>query len=258
MLTEECTDTVESVLARSALYSVVAATFRHPDNPLFRACSSQEEYDAILEAVACCGAQKLAPIESALRHLHQSAGTVEQEELIKAFVFLFGHISRGRVPPYETEYGTGGPFFQPQEMSDIFGFYHAFGLDLDTTKHERMDHLCCECEFLCFLCAKQAYALEANDLDTAAECDRVQRLFLRDHFVSFAHTFFIRVKQQPEAPWHAAAATFAAAFLDSECERFDLVADRTYLPLRSNEEVEVPMACGSCKVPCSGAESPED
>lgn len=257
MQTIESTASIESHLSRGALYGVIAAAFRRPDNPLFRSMASGEELNAAYEAVEYSENPLDQAQKDAIRNLHKTALTADGEMLMTEFVALFGHTSRGLVPPYETEYGTGGPFFQPQELSDISGFYNAFGLSIDVSKNERLDHISCECEFMCFLCAKQAYALEAGDLDTAAETERVQRLFLRDHLGPFGRTFFARISQQPGITWHAAAAKFGTAFLDSECKRFDITIDRAYMPLRSDEEVNVPMACGgSCDMNC-GAPNPD-
>ncbi|MBI2425958.1 MAG: molecular chaperone TorD family protein [Candidatus Hydrogenedentes bacterium] len=253
MPTEETLDKVDLALARSALYGVLASAFRHPDNPLCRTFAGQEEFDALLAALLCAGGRSSEALKNAGTRLREAARNTSHAERKAAYVRLFGHTARGEAPPYETEYGTGGPFFQPQEMSDIAGFYRAFGLDVDPLKHERLDHISCECEFMCFLCAKEAYAFQSSGDGTAAEVSRAQRLFLRDHMGAFARTFFAGVSRHSPAPWHAAAADLGAAFIDAECERLGLALGRRYLTLRPVEELAVPMACGSCEGACASA-----
>ncbi len=258
MLTEEMAHTTELALARCALYGVLASAFRHPDNPRFRTFAGEEELDALLAALSCMGGTQAHALKCAAQSMSEAARGTSHEARAAAHVRLFGHTARGQVPPYETEYGTGGPFFQPQEMSDIVGFYRAFGLDVDSSKHERLDHISCECEFMCFLCAKEAHALEGGDETTAEEARRTQRLFLRDHMGAFARTFFVNLSRQTTAPWHAAAAEFGTVFVDSECELLGLQLGRRYLTLRPVEEVAVPMACGNCDGPCESGEARED
>ena len=65
-------------------------------------------------------------------------------ELASGYVRLFGHSLRGRVCPYEIEYGKREPILQAQALSDVGGFYRAFGL-VPSGKHgERWDHVAIE------------------------------------------------------------------------------------------------------------------
>lgn len=237
-------------LARSALYGFLAAVFRHPEASLFRSLEDPAERNALREAGALVGGPQSERIMERANTLHERARTTDRSALITEFIRLFGHTSRGIVPPYETEYGSGGPFSQPQEMSDIAGFYNAFGLALDPTRHERFDHICCELEFMCFLCARQACAIEAGDNDGEAEIARTQRIFLRDHLARFGCTFFMRVQNESSSTWHGAAAALGLAYLEAECHRLSVAAQRVYLPLRPIDTFDVPMACGSCAGEC--------
>ena len=250
MLTVE-SDLVTVSLARSALYGVLAAIFRHPENPLFRSLNESVELDALRDAGALAGGNQSERLMECAHALHERAQTTDRSARVTEFIRLFGHTSRGVVPPYETEYGSGGPFSQPQEMSDISGFYNAFGLALDPVRHERFDHICCELEFMCFLCAKQAYTTEIGDNDGETEIVRTQRIFMRDHLARFGCTFFMRVKQESSGTWHGAAAELGLRYLEAECHRLNVTAQRAYLPLRPVDDFDVPMACGSCAGECA-------
>jgi TorA maturation chaperone TorD len=248
---------VECALARGALYGVIASALREPGSASFRTFETKEQHDALIEAINCMTGDSAERLHAAAEGIRTAAGSTSLGAKKAAFVRVFGHTARGEVPPYETEYGTGGPFFQPQELSDIVGFYRAFGLDVDPSEHERLDHICCESEFMCFLCAKEAHALEAEDAAMAEEAARVQRLFMRDHFGAFARTVCANLANLSHAPWHAAIGEFGSALIESECKRLDVPLERAYLSLRSVEDVEVPMACGSCDGPCEPTASPE-
>jgi TorA maturation chaperone TorD len=68
-------------------------------------------------------------------------------------------------------------------MSDIAGFYRAFGLGFDG---ERADHLSLELEFMRLLALKEARALMDNDLENAGICRSAQREFLQSHLGRWA------------------------------------------------------------------------
>ena len=144
-------------MCRGILYEALALGFRPPAEETAARLASTAGAEALADAAAlldpelCDCARKLA-----------RAGLADGlEALADCFQGLFGHTVRGPVPPYETEYGAEGLFLQPQEMGDIGGFLRAFGLAVHPSSHERIDHISCECEFLCFLCQKEAYALDA-------------------------------------------------------------------------------------------------
>jgi TorA maturation chaperone TorD len=85
-----------------------------------------------------------------------------------------------RCSPYEASY-EADPFRQTRQMADLAGFYRAFGADTSGPAAERPDHAGCELEFLSFLTAKRASALEARDGEHAAVCLEAEEAFLRDH-----------------------------------------------------------------------------
>lgn len=111
----------------------------------------------------------------------------ESDSLLQAFREAVeqpddAHAERSRLllladcPAYETTYLDA--FARPRELADIAGFYHAFGV---RSSGEREDHLAVECEFLAFLCVKEALALASELEDEAARCRDARAAFLADH-----------------------------------------------------------------------------
>ncbi len=82
---------------------------------------------------------------------------------------------------YETEYGLPHEFRQSQELSDLAGFYRAFGFRMGGAVRERPDHLAVELEFLYLLSLKEALAIQDGDQERVSICQEAQRKFLRDH-----------------------------------------------------------------------------
>jgi TorA maturation chaperone TorD len=226
---------VEQALCRSMLYEALALGLCAPDEEVVQRLASPQGSAALAEAALLIDPELAGQVRDLGR---------EVEGLPRRFRLLFGHTSRGPVPPYETEYGTDALFLQPQEMADIAGFFRAFGLELGRQEHQRVDHVACECEFLAFLCRKEAYALEQGDDDMLAQTTRAQRLFLKDHLGRFGPAFGYRLAREDEG-FYGTLGRICAAFLEGECRRSGLPAGPPHLELRSAEPDNVPMACGS-------------
>jgi TorA maturation chaperone TorD len=157
---------------------------------------------------------------------------------------LFGHTARGEVPAYETEYGSEALFQQPQEMADLAGFLHAFGLAMRADAHERVDHVSCECEFLSFLACKEAYAIEHDDQEMRTATAGATELFLRDHVGRFVPAFATRLARTASGGLYRALAELLRALVETDCRRLDITLGALSLPLRPDPAtVAVPMGC---------------
>jgi TorA maturation chaperone TorD len=223
-------------LCRSMLCEALALGFCAPGPELAQRLASPQG-SAALAAAAYLLDPELAD------QVRRLAGE-DLEALPLRFRRLFGHTSRGPVPPYETDYGSDALFLQPQEMADIAGFFRAFGLELSRREHQRVDHLACECEFLAFLCRKEAYALETGDEDMLAQTCKAQRLFLKDHLGRFGPAVGHRLAREDQG-FYGTLGRICALFLGRECRRLGVPAGPAHLELRSAESDNVPMACGS-------------
>ncbi|MDZ7344150.1 MAG: molecular chaperone TorD family protein, partial [candidate division KSB1 bacterium] len=159
---------IDLALCRSAIYEALALGFRPPAEVTITRLVLEYNNLALAEIASMLENDSSNPqkdgLASRVRRLSQ---LFKLESLQKSYRHLFGFTAHPQVPPYETEYGEEALFQQPQELGDIAGFYSAFGLKVNA--FERVDHISCECEFLCFLNRKEAYALEENDADMLKE-----------------------------------------------------------------------------------------
>lgn len=83
---------------------------------------------------------------------------------------------------YGTEHTAKSEFQRPNFLSDIVGFYKAFGVEAEK---DRPDSLVNELEFMHFLIFKMLHALESNIPDgkeKAAICLDAQKKFFDEHF----------------------------------------------------------------------------
>ncbi len=234
----------ELALCRSILYDALSLGFRPPTHESVERLAKPEAAEALADAAfAIDSGHNLSQLA---RKLGQFDAPDALETIAKTFSYLFGHTARGEVPPYETEYGAASLFQQPQELSDISGFMRAFGLVMEKASHERIDHISCEFEFMCFLCRKEAYAIKNNDDAMLDVTSKAQSRFLRDHLGTFARAFACRIERADSDGFFGALGALCGAFIQSEAKRIGITLGPEHMQLRSTEEDNVPMACASC------------
>jgi putative dimethyl sulfoxide reductase chaperone len=242
--TADNTDAIDLAYCRAALYSALAIGFQGPMDDNLARLLTAESRSSLTSA-----ADMLYPSrQPGLVSLIEAFPTIDADftqTLSARYRELFGHTARGPIPPYETEYGNEALFQQPQELGDLMGFYHAFGLTLKNDIRERPDHISCECEFLMFLALKEAYALENDNCEMLVETRKAEKLFLRDHLARFLPTFAAKLDREDPSGFYALLAGLCLRFVTAECARLQVACGAANLGLRPADDSRVPMACGS-------------
>ncbi len=160
---------------------------------------------------------------------------------------LFGHTLRGRVCPYECQYGPPGPFQQAHELADLSGFYAAFGLGVASgaDRRERPDHVVTELEFLEFLSVKEALELGQGQAEEREVTREAARKFLREHLARFGRAFARDLRNADRGGLYGRMGGLLEAFLAVECERLGVPLGPASMELRPEEPDDVPAACGT-------------
>ena len=204
---------VVQALARSALYQLLSQALAFP---------SQESFTALLEADLPQAQQaaaelpadlpaELAPLLTALAgHLQTANASRLQTEHRRVFT----HILSLDCPPCETLYTCRDVFQETQELSDIAGFFRAFGLEM--AERERLDHMSVELEFMYFLAYKEAYALTHHGPAKVRVCRDTQRKFMQDHLGRWADQFTQRLRQTAGGGYFECVASLTEVFLKAE------------------------------------------
>ena len=228
----------DTALLRSTVYGVLAHAFHSPTSDSDDQVACAADAVALLrELLERVGAEAAARATSKLVGKVPSATTARR---------VFGHTLQGDAPPYETQYGNDTLFGQPRELSDIGAFVSAFGLSVDPRRHERLDHVSCECELMCFLAAKEAYALANGDDEMRGVVEEAERRFLREHLGRFAPAFGERLRRSDPQGFLGAMGGVLRRFVEWDCSRAGVDAGDLGIALRKpGPEESVPMACGS-------------
>lgn len=244
ILNGEAAESLDAAYCRATIYSALALAFRPPTDQTIARIIEPENCAALAAAAALIDVDAKLGLVTAINALAQ-AGRAGVETLGASYRALFGHTARGSVAPYETEYGNEALFQQPQELGDLMGFYHAFGLTVQSDQHERVDHISCECEFLSFLAMKEAFALENRDPAMLEETVKAQKLFVRDHLGRFLPTFAHHLGREDRTGFYVKLADLSLRFISQESNRLGVRSGAANLPLRPANDDRVPMACGS-------------
>lgn len=165
------------------------------------------------------------------------------EDLRSDYIQIFEH-SKSLNPIYETEYGKDRSLAKANELSDIAGFYHAFGFELDHQDgvHEMVDHISVELEFYSLLKMKYLYLLQNHDKNGVEIVkDGIQK-FLTDHLGRFVTA----LQDRPDVKNHTfyqKVFNWINNLIDYECNFYDAKPLKLEL-LSSQAESEI-MCCGA-------------
>lgn len=240
-------DDLDMALCRSALYEALVLGFRAPNAEMVSRLLADDQNQALAEIAAMIDETSIGDenLSELVRNLIKSSDIRNMESLRHSHRANFGHVAHSAVPPYETEYGEETLFQQPQQLADIAGFYEAFGLQFNIDEHERVDHICGECEFLAFLTRKEAYAIEQSDMNMLQETRKAQKLFLKEHLARFLPSFANLLIRENQDGFYASLARLARAFILRECARYNISAGPERLRLRPKVRVDECFTCGA-------------
>jgi TorA maturation chaperone TorD len=237
-------DATDRLLARGVLYRALKLGLDRPAEATVRLFFDGEGRQVLSQAAWSLEEGQPGPLGAAVDRLCALAEP-GLDELRLAHERLFGHTLRGRVCPYECEYGHRALLQQAQELADLSGFYAAFGLRASETRHERADHIACQFEFLEFLVRKECWALARGDAEMAEVTASAARFFLGDHLARFGRAFAHSLQEAAPDDLYGVLGGLCEALLRFECGRLDLPLGPEVLGLCSTEPDGVPMACGS-------------
>lgn len=203
-------EAVERALARSALYQLLSQALAYPSQEAVAALR-QEDLPRAQEAAPLLTAE-VAPLLAALGECLRS---VDAAQLQAEHCRVFSHVISLDCPPCEAFYTARHVFQETQELSDIGGFFRAFGLEV--ADKERLDHISVELEFMHFLTYKEAYALTYHGPARARVCREAQQKFLQDHLGRWAPRFAQRLGRKAGQGYFGCLASLTDAFIAAEC-----------------------------------------
>jgi TorA maturation chaperone TorD len=235
---------VDDTLARAVFYRTLKLAFQLPEQSTLDAIFSTDGKEALEQAAARFEVDGTGPLSDVVERFCVLPKPWA-EELRPTFERLFGHTLRGRVCPYECEYGRNPLLQQAHQLADLGGFYAAFGLRPASENGERVDHVACELEFLEFLTVKEVVALELEERDGWQVTHEAARQFLRQHLARFGRAFARNLRAEAPPGFYLILAELCEVFLGVECDRLGVPLGPELLALRPEEDEPVPMACGS-------------
>jgi TorA maturation chaperone TorD len=185
--------THETLTARAALWSWAARAVAYPSPELERAFAEQAERDR-LAAISAAAAPD-GTVATALAKIWTAVDEPDDRDisLAEEHTFLFGrHV---RVPPYESSYVLEPGTDRSTHLSELGGFYAAFGLAVSSAHPDMPDHLGAECELLAVLLVKEAYALDQGWSSRAKLTRRARRKLVVEHLQRWLPAFASRLEK---------------------------------------------------------------
>jgi len=219
-------------LARSVVYRVLSHGLAYPTPD--GVAELREEDMPLTAAVAA-----LLPdeVRTALSAVGEELERSDAPALEEAYRGIFSHVHSADCPSYETDYTARDVWRQTRELSDIAGFYRAFGMD---PRAERPDHVAVELEFLHLVSYKAAWAAAGSGEQEHVEvCAQAEQRFMADHASRWMPGFAARVSALARGGFYGRLAELALALLRSEAARLSLQIDENVGPAAPRSEQEL-------------------
>lgn len=245
-------ENVEDLLSASQIYQFLSTCLLEPNKKTLALLNNKEYMD---EVKSCLGQHGNGELSETFKELHEGLKNADVETLTQGYRNTFGGATVAMdCPPYEMYFSGSHIWQQTQDLSDISGFYKAYGIEIedDKSSSRRWDHIAVELEFLHFLTYKLAYAIENHGDEEQESCLSGKKKFLNAHIGRWIHAFSKSVfKKSPEA-FYRQAAKLANSFVHIEMKKLNVDAEEID-EYQGNEpdymqrlEGKSAMACDSC------------
>ena len=129
-----------------------------------------------------------------------------------------------KISPYETEYITEKLSRKPFELSDIAGFYRAFGLRVNEVMRnkEALDHISIELEFMAILEWKEQYAMENGQEENVKIVKDAKLKFFKEHLARWGFFFCRQIYELGGDNFFIRLARLLEHVLILECKRYSI------------------------------------
>ncbi len=196
-------------LARSAAYRLLSQATVYPTDEVVAALGDEDlsQARAAADVLGATFSERLGAFERELQ-------AASAEELQDQHRRIFTHILSLDCPPCETVYTAREIFEETDHLSEIAGFFRAFGMEL--AERERPDHISIELEFMHLVTCKEAIAQMHHGSEKARLCRVVQRKFMEDHLGRWGQQFAQQLERQAPAGYFRAVAGLIDTFLAAE------------------------------------------
>ncbi|NJL24851.1 MAG: hypothetical protein HC902_06565 [Calothrix sp. SM1_5_4] len=147
------------------------------------------------------------------------------DDLRSEYISVFDQ-SKSLNPLYETEYGRERAMFKARELSDIAGFYLAFGFQMDgDAGREMVDHVSVELEFYSLLQMKSIYLEQEGVADGHEIVREGMKKFLSSHLGRFVPAILERdgIKN---SDFYSQVFAWVNEIVSRECVRLEVQPER--------------------------------
>lgn len=143
-------------------------------------------------------------------------------DLQSEYISIFDS-GRNANPIYETEYDRRRAMAKGNELSDIAGFYKAFGFELDSNLEgmEMLDHVGIELEFYSLMLMKEIHLTEAGDAQGVEIVLDARKKFLKSHLGRFVGA----IGRRPgvaASEFYGRIFGWCAQLVDGECKKLEI------------------------------------
>ena len=186
---QQLIERTQEVLARSTIYSHLAAAFAYPTEDYLVELKSGETEASLKMAASFFPEEKelAAAVNKFCGAIEKEVRSLDVRDMEGEYNRIF---SMGLMCPHnETEFCSSHVFMKGQELADIAGFYNAFGFKMSVEEKALVDFVGTELEFMHVVTFKEHHALGSGEEGNAGTCREAQEKFLKGHLGAWVGAF---------------------------------------------------------------------
>lgn len=183
---------------------LMAAFFYEPETAMF-------EEENVFQNLSSLFADLCPEACASTEDMHQTLQGSSQEELQVAHAELFIGPFELKASPYGSTYLEKTRRVMGDSTMEVLKHYQKAGLEVDIKQPP--DHIAIELEFLSYLCALEAEALQAGDLKQTAELQVERKIFLGTYVLPWMPEFIKNIRSGTENKFYLGLADCCEMFL---------------------------------------------
>lgn len=210
----------EQAASRSIVYGALSAAFRRP----------REAHRQVLAVVSRIITPLSFPQWGSLEPMMQSvldklgsSGTFLILEV--EYNRLFVGPNPPRVYPYESMYRGPGGTLMGEAALRVLSTYALEGLCPGEVERDLPDHVAVELEFLAYLCAREAAALEERSEEKVSYYVGKERDFIERHLGRWVSPFCDGIRRETQEDFYRCWANFLDGFILWEAKKLEVAVD---------------------------------
>lgn len=210
----------ERAASRSIVYGALSAAFRRPRE------AHRQVLAVVSKIITALNFPQWGALEPAMKSVLSKLGSSGMFLILEVeYNRLFVGPNPPRVYPYESMHRGPDGALMDEAALRVLGVYALEGLCPGEVEKDLPDHMAVELEFLAYLCAREAAAVEERNEEKVACYVGKEREFLQRHLGCWVSSFCQGIRRETQEDFYRTWANFLEGFILWEAKKLEVAVN---------------------------------